>query len=64
MAGKIDDQIKQITDLGYKNASLILTKLRKKLDVLAEELLKKETIESEDFLKLMGPKKALVIDKA
>ena len=64
MAGRIDEQIKGITDLGYKNATLILTKLRKKLDVLAEELLKRETIESEEFARLMGPKKALAIVKA
>ena len=63
MAGKIDEQIKQITDVGYKNASEILSKLRKKLDVLAEELMKRETIESEEFSKLMGPKKALAIVK-
>lgn len=57
MAAKIDSQVKKITDEAYKNANLILTKLRSKLDVLAEELLKKETLESEEFEKLVGPKK-------
>ena len=64
MAGKIDAQIKQITDLGYKNASMILGKLRKKLDLLASELLKRETIEADDFVKIIGPKKALALAKA
>ena len=64
MAGKIDDQVKKITDIAYKNALNVLTKLRKELDLLAEELLKKETIESEEFLRLLGPKVPLAKVKA
>ena len=59
MAGKIDEQVKKITDIAYEKAIIILNKLRKKLDVLAEELMKKETIESEEFERLIGPKKTL-----
>ncbi|MBU2632340.1 ATP-dependent zinc metalloprotease FtsH [Patescibacteria group bacterium] len=59
MASKIDDEVKKITDFGYKRASDVLLKLRKKLDVLAKELLKKETIEAEGFFKLVGLKKTL-----
>lgn len=58
MAAKIDAQVKKITDTCYKQAIDILGKLRDKLDVLAAELLKKETIEQEDFVKLIGPKAA------
>ena len=57
MASKIDKEVQRLTDVGYKKAVLILKKLRSKLDVLAEELLKKETIESEEFERLIGPKK-------
>lgn len=57
MAAKIDTQIKRITDAGYKAASDILVKLRGKLDTLALELLKKETIEQEEFVRIIGPKK-------
>ncbi|MBI2031676.1 MAG: ATP-dependent metallopeptidase FtsH/Yme1/Tma family protein [Candidatus Levybacteria bacterium] len=57
MAGKIDEQVKKITDVAYQQAIAILKKLRKKLDVLAGELVKKETIESEEFEKLIGPKR-------
>lgn len=64
MAGKIDDQIKKITDSAYKNAVAILGKLKDKLDILALELLQKETIDADDFVKLLGPKKALVPAKA
>lgn len=57
MASKIDEQVKLITDEAYKTAFEILKKLRSKLDLLAEELLKKETIESEEFERIVGPKK-------
>ena len=64
MAGKIDDQIKKITDAGYKSAVAILAKLKKELDIIAEELLKKETIDADSFVKLLGPKKVLAVAKA
>jgi cell division protease FtsH len=56
MASKIDEQVKKITDEAYKKSIAVLKKLRVKLDILAEELLKKETIESEEFERLIGPK--------
>lgn len=59
MAAKIDEEVKKISEEAYHQANAILTKLRKKLDMLAEELLKKETIEGEDFTALIGPKKDL-----
>lgn len=59
MAAKIDAEVKKIAEAAYKNATTVLTKLRKKLDVLAAELLKKETIEADDFIKLIGMKKSL-----
>ncbi len=64
MASKIDTQVKKITDEGYKEALGILSKLRKKLDALAQELLQKETLESEEFEKLIGAKPAAVPVKA
>lgn len=64
MSAKIDAQVKGITDEGYRNASEILKKLRSKLDVLAEELMQKETLEAEEFEKLIGPKPAFAASKA
>ena len=64
MAAKIDAAVKKIMDEAYRQAIAVLTKLRVKLDTLAEELLKKETIEAEDFVKLIGPKKALATAEA
>ena len=63
MAAKIDAQVKKISDEAYAQATKILTKLRKQLDIIAEELLKKETIDSDDFVRLIGPKKALATVK-
>lgn len=57
MAAKIDIQVKRLTDEGYHSALAVLKKLRKKLDILAKELLIKETIESEEFVRIIGPKK-------
>src|SRR3989344_1599561 len=54
MQNKIDSEIKKIIDAGYKQAMTILKKMRSKLDLVAQELIKKETLESEDFEKLMG----------
>lgn len=63
MAAKIDAEVKKIAESSYKNATIILAKLRGKLDLLAEELLKKETIEAEEFAQLIGPKKELATAK-
>ena len=60
MASKIDEQIKKITDAGYKSAAAILAKLKKELDIIAHELLSKETIDADSFVKLLGPKRAFV----
>jgi len=54
MAGKIDSEISKIIDDGYKNAQAILKKMKDKLDLIAEELIKKETIEGDEFEKLMN----------
>ena len=63
MASKIDLQVKKITDQGYKEAVETLSKLRTKLDKLAEALLQKETLESEEFERLIGAKPATVPPK-
>ena len=53
MAGKIDAEVKKIVDQCYKNAVKILKENKKKLDKVAEALLAKETIEQEEFEKIM-----------
>ncbi len=56
MQAKVDGEVKRIVDLCYKEATRVLKGLRKELDVLAEELLKKETLEGEEFTALVGEK--------
>lgn len=53
MQAKVDNEVKKIIDEAYKRAMEILKKNRKKLDLVAGELLKKETIEGEEFKELM-----------
>ncbi len=64
MQSKIDSEVKKIIDGCYKKAQNILKKLKDKLDLVAEGLIKRETLESEDFEKLMGhPKPAIAAAK-
>ena len=65
MQSRIDSEIKKIIDDAYKVALGIIKKYRKELDREAMELVKKETLESEDFEKLVGhSKRALAMAKA
>lgn len=54
MQGRIDNEIKKIIDEGHDKAVEILTQMRKQLDVVAEELVKRETLDGEEFERLMG----------
>lgn len=54
MQAKIDNEIKKIIDTGHERAVSIITRTRKELDKVAEELIKKETLDGEEFEKLMG----------
>ncbi|MGH7245873.1 MAG: ATP-dependent zinc metalloprotease FtsH [Candidatus Levyibacteriota bacterium] len=56
MLSKIDQAVKEIIDTAYKAAVKILKEHKVRLDKLAHELLQKETLESDDFSSLMGPK--------
>lgn len=54
VAAKIDKEIGKIIDAGYKKAKETLVKNRKKLDLVADTLLVKETLERDEFEKLVG----------
>ena len=56
MQEKVDGQVKSIIDAGYKEAVEVTRKNRKTLDKVAEELLKKETLDREDFEGIVGKK--------
>jgi cell division protease FtsH len=57
----IDREIKKFIDEGYKKAVEILKKHKKQLDAIALELIKKETVEMEEFEALMGGPKARTV---
>ncbi|MDO8429546.1 MAG: ATP-dependent zinc metalloprotease FtsH [Candidatus Daviesbacteria bacterium] len=57
LQSKIDLEIKKILDLGYKKASEILKIHKKELQAVTKALLETETLESEEFEKIVGKKK-------
>ncbi len=54
----VDAEIKRIMDSSYKNAQALLKKHKIKLDAVAKALLEKETLESDEFEKIVGTKKS------
>ena len=57
MQSKIDKEIKKIIDNCYKHSQSVLLKNKTQLDKVAKELLEKETLDTEEFEKLVGKKK-------
>ncbi len=53
VAAEIDAEVKKIVDEGFAKATTIITNHRKALDAIAERLIKVETIEREEFEKLL-----------
>ena len=53
MASRVDTEVKKIIDTAFKQAIEILKKQKKKLDLIANELIQKETLEQEEFESLM-----------
>lgn len=60
MLGAIDREMKKLLDTGYQKALAVLKKHRKELDRVANELVKKETLEGDDFAQLLGGEKKRV----
>lgn len=58
LQAKIDSEVKKIIDSCYKQAQNILQKNKAKLDKVAQTLLEKETLESEEFESIVGKKKS------
>lgn len=53
IAAKIDNEVSRIMNEGYKIATEILVKHRDKLDLIAKKLIEQETLEQEEFTKLV-----------
>lgn len=56
MRAKVDAEVSRIIEAAGRQAKVILTKHRGKLDLVAQALLKKETLEAEDFKIIMEKK--------
>jgi cell division protease FtsH len=57
-AEAIDAEVSRLIDEAFKRATDILIKRRATLDLLAKTLLEKETIEKEEFEKIVNPSQA------
>ena len=55
MQARVDEAIKKIIDESYRKALAVLKKKRKRLDLVAEKLLTQETIDEDEFERLMRP---------
>lgn len=56
MMSKIDQEVQIIITTAYKNALQLIKEKRDYLNLVAEELVKKESLEQEDFEKIVGKK--------
>ncbi len=54
MQSAIDREVKRFIDAAYERALMLVKKYRKDLDLIADELVKKETLEGDDFEVLLG----------
>lgn len=61
MKSKVDEQVKKLLDEAYAAATKAIKEVRHEMDKLAEALLKKETMEADEFLELIGPKKKGIV---
>lgn len=59
LQAKVDVELKKIMDEAYKKALEILRKNKVNLDKTAKALLEKETLETEEFEKIVGKKKGI-----
>ncbi|CAN5148917.1 ATP-dependent zinc metalloprotease FtsH [soil metagenome] len=59
MMNQIDVEIKKILDEAYEKAVKIIVANRKALDEVADELVKKENMDQDEFEKIVGAKKRL-----
>lgn len=57
MQAKIDSEVKRLIDEGYVEATKLVKKHKKLMEAVVVELMKKETLDRDDFEKIVGAKK-------
>ena len=60
MQARVDDEVSSLIDEGYKKAEKIIKVNRKVMDDLVKKLLEVETIEQEEFERIMGESKVVI----
>lgn len=60
MKSKVDTEVKRLLDAAYEGAIKAVKSVRKEMDKLADALMKKETMEADDFIELLGAKPKVV----
>ena len=60
MQSAIDKEVKKFIDAAYAKALELVKKYRKDLDIIADALMKKETLEGDEFAELLGGDKKRV----
>ena len=53
---KVDNEVSKIIESAYKEAAIIIKKNRKTLDAIVKKLLEKETLDKDEFEKIVGKK--------
>jgi cell division protease FtsH len=56
MQKKIDEEVSNMMETGYKEAVTLIKKYRKKMDLVVKDLLKEETLDRDQFEKIVGKK--------
>lgn len=57
MLAKIDNEVKKIVENAYEEAKKLIRQHRESLAKVGDELMKKESLDDEDFIRLVGTKK-------
>ncbi|MBI4039310.1 ATP-dependent metallopeptidase FtsH/Yme1/Tma family protein [Candidatus Daviesbacteria bacterium] len=58
LSARIDNEINRIITTGYNQATALLKEHKKELDAVAKELLEKETLDADEFVKIVGMRPA------
>ncbi|MBP9700470.1 hypothetical protein KBD71_04290 [Candidatus Woesebacteria bacterium] len=60
---KVDAAVEKIVDEGWKRSVKVLKEHRKALDAVADRLLEIESMDEDDFIKVVGSPKVKVVEK-
>ena len=56
MQEKVDNEIRKLVEVAYKNAASVVKSHRKEIDAVVSKLIEKETLDKEQFEEVVGKK--------